>query len=299
MKQAGIALALALAVIAASRLRVSALERSVAAERYEDVYYLPPPAWLVVFSLGHREALADLVWTRALVYLGEAYAEGAGLPFVFDYADAMLALDPDFEAVYRWVATAGVYQPVEVPVESLERTIAILERGRARFPEDGRLAWLTGATLSFELAPRLPAGPAREDARLRGAEHLLDASRLGAAPDWMILSTSSQLATLGEAERAIEALEEMYATVSDDAVREEISSRIASIRSDAYGRAFAEANDAFEHARLRRYPYLHPALYFLVAPSADESYEAPLREGWGRVLIDELTPADEGDGDAP
>ncbi|MBX7195748.1 MAG: hypothetical protein K1X94_27085 [Sandaracinaceae bacterium] len=286
LRVAGLCAAIALMLGTRAVAATAALD----AQSYEDVYYLPPPSWLPLLSLGHREALADLIWCRSLVYLGEEYAHQGGLGFVFDYTEAMLTLDPDFQAVYHWIATAGVYQPQEVTPEEIERSVAVMERGRERFPDDGQLAWELGATLSFELAPLLPAGPARDDARLRGAEHLVDASRLGAAPDWMVLSTTSQLASIGSAELAVQALEEMYASVGDEQVRTEIAARIASIRSEAYGNAFVEANDELERARVRRYPYVAPSLYFLLAPGPGESWDESLRLGYGHVLIDAISP---------
>ena len=51
----------------------------VQAQRYEDLYYLPPPAWLAVMSLGHREAFADVVWMKGLVYVGDEFREDGGM----------------------------------------------------------------------------------------------------------------------------------------------------------------------------------------------------------------------------
>ena len=236
---------------------------AAAAVTYEDVYYLPSPPMLRVLALGHTEALADLLWCRALVNLGEEYGHQGSLRYVFDYTESMLALDPDFLAVYRWIGTAGVYQPVETDVADVERSVAIMERGRRRFPQDGRLAWLAGATLTFELPNLLPP-ERRVDARLRGTEHLMDAVRLGAAPEWMVLANTSILQQFGHQDRIIQHLEEMYATVSDERVREEIAVRIEDLRSASYREAFVQANDEAEAERLRTFPYVHPSLFFLL-----------------------------------
>jgi hypothetical protein len=279
--------------LGAAALRLVAHEQAQAAETYEDVYYLPPPSWLRVLSLGHREALADLLWCRALVYLGDEFAHQGEVRFVFDYTESMLALDPDFVAVYAWVATAGVYQPAGAVPEDIRRSVEILERGRARFPEDGRLAWLTGATLAFELTPMLPEQE-RDEVRLRGAEHLMDAVRLGTAPEWLLMSNVSVLERLGRAEVAAEFLEGMYDTISDDSVRLEIASRLGTLRDEAYGSAFVEASDTFEAARLRRYDYVHPSLYFLLAPVAGESWEQAMRDGLAAgVLLDPMLQPDD------
>jgi hypothetical protein len=253
---------------AASFLGSIARHEAASAHTYEDVYYAPPPSALRVMTLGHREAMADLLWCRALVYMGEEYGARGTLRHVFDYTDLMLTLDPDFLAVYRWIGTAGVYQPDAVTVAEVERSIAIMERGRQRFPADGPLAWTLGATLNYELTGLLP--PEERDAvRLRGAEHILDAVRLGAAPEWVILNNTALLHRLGQNDRAIAHLEQMYATVSDERVRAEIATRIADLRSSGYEQAFVEANDNAEEERLRTFPYMHPSLFFLVGSGED------------------------------
>ncbi|MBN8616206.1 MAG: hypothetical protein J0L92_36790 [Deltaproteobacteria bacterium] len=267
--------------VAAAACRSVAADSYSAASSYEDVYYAPPATWMPLLSLGHREALADLLWCRALVYQGDETAHGGGLDHVFDYSEAMLALDPDFRAVYVWISSAGIYSPEGVTEADMDRTIALVRRGRERFPDDGQLAWVLGATLAFEAPPYTPEGR-REAVRLEGLENLMEAVRLGAAPEWLVLSNTSMLAQLGRADRAIEHLEEMYSRVTDDAVRESIAQRIESVRSEAYGAGFVEANDRVERQRMESFPYLTTDMYLLVAP------EPPPERRWGDVLEDDL-----------
>ncbi|MFN9813937.1 MAG: hypothetical protein ACK6CU_30355 [Deltaproteobacteria bacterium] len=258
---------------AAAGARASASADHLASQTYEDVYYVPPADWLPALSLGHTEALADLLWCSALVYQGEDIVHGGGLDHVFEYTDAILALDPDFRGVYVWISSAGIYSSEGVTESDMERTLAIVRRGRERFPQDGELAWVLGATLTFEAPPYTPE-ERREAVRLEGLEHLMVAARLGAAPEWLVLSNTSMLANLGRAERAIEHLEEMYALVHDESVRASIAERIEQVRSDAYGAAFVEANERLERERLRTFPYVSPDLYVLLAPaSGDEAEE--------------------------
>ena len=66
---------------------------------------------------GWREALADLIWMRALVYYGDEIVHEGDVEFVFEYGDAIEALDPDLVSVYRWVGTAGIYRPQAITVE--------------------------------------------------------------------------------------------------------------------------------------------------------------------------------------
>jgi hypothetical protein len=177
----------------------------------------------------------------------------------------MLALDPDFRRVYRWVGVAAVYTPTGSPTEFIERAIDVLRRGVARFPDDGQLAWDAGATIMYELLPHLPNDdPDRERLRTEGNEHMMAAARLGAGPDWLVITNATALRKLGEKERELRHLEEMYTLVRDPAVKAQIEIRLSQLRNEAYAEAFRRANEEFEQRRKDEFPYMPPALYFFV-----------------------------------
>lgn len=279
--------AVSLAVLA-DGLRAEASTRRAAAQRYEDVYYLPPTGWLSVFSLGWDEALADLIWMRALIYFGDELQHGGNVENVFEYAEAIAALDPHFAAVYRWVGTAGVYRPVEVRPEHVERAVAFMERGAREFPEDGELAWDIGATLVFELVPLLEDPEAQDDARVRGTPWLMRAARLGAAPEWAALSNASLLSRIGRSDQAARHLEEMYLTVSDPRTRERIAARIRQLRRDAQTEAFVAAMQDLEALRRRQFPYVSLGLYLMIGPRPPVDVRSPIQQGLARALADDL-----------
>lgn len=273
-------------------LRARSHDHATELETYEDIYYLPPAHWLPVFSLGHHAALTDLLWIRGLIYMGDEYRHRGAMNYVFDYTEAMLSLDPDFEALYHWIATAGLYQPEAIGRDEILRTLDLLERGVARMPESGQLQWDLGATYAFEAGPYARDDAERDAWRLAGAEHLMAAARLGAAPPWMVLTNTRLLMRVGENERAVEHLEEMYSAVDDPAVREEISIRIASLRNETYSSAFVEESEALEERRLRTYPFMPPSMYFLMGDPAD--IDSSLRDGFAaHVFDDELSLVDE------
>ena len=257
---------LVLAALGVGTLREQAMTQYLETQTYEDIYYLPPPSWLKVMSLDYDRALADLIWLRALVYFGEEFANRGAVKHVFNYGDSLLELDPDFERVYRWIGVAGVYTPEESPLAYIERSIDVLRRGTERFPENGKLAWDAGATIKYELLPRLPQDhPNRDALALEANEHMMAAARLGEGPEWLVLTNATLLSKLGESEREQRHLEEMYAVVRDPAVKAQIELRLSRLRSEAYAEAFKNANAEFELRRREEFPYLPPALYFFVA----------------------------------
>ncbi|MBW2225482.1 MAG: hypothetical protein JRF54_15040 [Deltaproteobacteria bacterium] len=209
MKARIVAIVLMLGIVAGIwSLRGRAMDHYLSMQAYEDIYYLPPPKWLQVMSLGHRRAVADLIWLRALIYFGDEFVNRGAVKHVFHYGEAMLALDPDFRRVYRWIGVAGVYTPTGSPPEFVERAIDVLRRGVERFPNDGDLAWDAGATLIYELVPNLPRDdPDRERLKAEGNEHMMAAARLGAGPAWLVITNATSLRKLGERDRELHHLD--------------------------------------------------------------------------------------------
>ncbi|HEY2734069.1 MAG TPA: hypothetical protein VGI70_08790, partial [Polyangiales bacterium] len=210
--------------------------------------------------------LADLIWMKALVYYGDELSHRGDVKHLYHYADAMLALDPSFKKVYRWVASSAIYRTGDVTLNDQRAAIAYLERATKLFPDDGELAWELGANYMFEFAPLLDDPKEHEAARRKGLDYLEAAVERNAGPPWLVLQTASQLRTLGRSEQAIKHLEDVYATASDESVKRQIEAQLMRLRSAAYAEAFRRTNEEIEANRQRDFPYLDSTLYLLVGP---------------------------------
>jgi hypothetical protein len=162
-----------------------------------------------------------------------------------------------------------------------------MERGVARFPDDGDLAWELGAVLTFELVPLLDDADAADRARARGLPHLLRAVRLGAAPEWAALSNAALLTRIGRDEQAARHLEEMYLSVRDPRTRQQIAERIRQLRARTEAEAFMAAMEELESRRTAELPYVSPGLYLQVGPRPPVDLVGPIREGLPRALTTE------------
>ena len=262
------------------QLRVRAAEHHAKSQRYEDIYYLPPPGWLPVMSFGFQAAVADLIWCRSLVYFGQELVKKGQIEHIFDYADAIIALDPSFRAPYRWVAVGAVYRPVAFTDEEGLRAASYLERALARWPSDGELHWDYGSLLRFELAPVVKDPAQRKTLLEKAAPHLATAARLGAGPPWLALNSSSLLEQLGRTEQAVRHLEEVYAITRDEAMREQIAERIGQLRSQTYVAAIRAANQEFARQHMRFLPYVSADLFFLIGAPPEPDW-APSISGKG------------------
>jgi hypothetical protein len=260
------------AAIAGTIARRSAMRTFLETRTYEDVYYLPDTPSLPVLSLGYREALADLIWLKALVYTGDEFAHRGDLENVFRYADAMLVLDPQFRAVYEWVGTMGIYRPAGVTVGDYRRTIGYLEAGVRQFPDDGELRWELGATLAYELAPQLPPAE-RTRVKAEAREHFIHAARLGAGPEWLGLGTAMDMARAGQTARAIEHMRALHALTNDPETRANIERRLASLESASEAEAMHLLATDLERRHRAQFPYVNEALFILLAPRIDTRVE--------------------------
>jgi len=277
-----VALALLVVLLMAAaidRIRARAQHQFIATQTYEDIYYLPSSDSLIVGSLGYREALADLLWMKALVYYGEELIHRGEVKNLFRYADAVLALDPDFKRMYRWVASGALYRTGNITVDDARTAIRYLEVAARRFPDDGELAWDLGANYAFELAPMLD-GDAREAAKRKGLEHMEAAALRKAGPPWLALQTAGQLQALGRQEQAIRHLEDAYAIASDPEIKERIEQQLSELRSQSYAEALRRTAQELETARQRDFPYLDSTLYLLVGARPPFGGDAWLAQGF-------------------
>jgi hypothetical protein len=252
--------------------RLVAFEAHHQSQTYEDVYYLPPAQWLPVLSMGYHTAGADLLWCRSLVYFGEEFLRRGTVKHLFNYASAMITLDPDFKSVYPWVATAAMYRAGDFDLKEAMRATDYLRNAVRRWPNDGKLAWELGSMLKFEIYPYLNNEPElRTKVGEEAAQNLSAAALMGAGPPWLALNSSSLLQRLGKTEQAIQHLEEVYGSVQDDDIKAEIAQRLASLRSETYAEAVREANDQFEAQHLAAYPYLSSSMFLLLGSKASEA----------------------------
>ncbi len=250
-------------------LRTDAAEHYHENQSYEDIYYLPSPVALRFLSLGYRRALADLIWMRAQVYVGDELYERGGADYIFPYTEAMLALDPDFLRVYRWIGVTGVYRSRDSTIDEVKQVIAVMERGIERFPDDPKLVWDLGSTIGFDLVPRMEPSPERERYERRGALLLQEAARRGEGPPWLVFTTIGQLRRLGENHRVIEHLQEMYALTDDPQIRAQIEQDLLNREADLESVAQIEFLRGVENERREEYPFVPPDFYFLARPKRD------------------------------
>ena len=109
-----------------------------------DLIYLPPTQFLRAVSLGYQQALADLLWFRAISYFGRHYRSDRIYPWLALMCNAVTDLDPRAEYVYRF---GGVILPWEA--DRIDDGMALLEKGARNVPESWRLHYMLGFSYYF------------------------------------------------------------------------------------------------------------------------------------------------------
>lgn len=247
-------------------LRPAAMGAYLDAQRYEGLLVLPSAPAAQWMSLGHTNAFADLLWLRGLVYAGDELHHRGNAEFVYDLANLVVDLDPDFRRAYLWAGVAGLYRAQGVGVDDMMPAVELLRTAARRFPDDGEVAWELGATLRYEIAPLVRDPALRRTLEQEASEHLAVAARLGAGPPWLALTSTQELTRLGELERARAHLRALIPVVGDDDLRAELLAQLEGLDGAADAEALRATLDAERDAARRSFPWVPAELVLLLGP---------------------------------
>ena len=180
---------------------------------------IPSGEALRLLSLGHNEAMADLIWLNALSFYGRYRIVNTDVRWLDPHINAIATVDPKFRLVYEWAGAVIMYGG-EINNESVMAANEVLERGVERFPYDWSLRMMLGVNYTYELIPRTPAELELEESwRRYGAEQLAIGADLPNAPDNLRLASTSLLRRRAGWERVAQSIEESYLSASSDQAR--------------------------------------------------------------------------------
>jgi len=261
-----------------------------AAKAREDVYLFPPPAELEVATLGYRAAVVDMLWAKLRVEYGMHFVEKRPFPDAPHYFDAILALEPDYAPLFRYVDTMLCYHAPQGTAADARLARVYFERGIAARPNDHEVWLHYGQFLAFMGATFLDSQDEIDKWRVDGAAALQRAVELGDDPD-RALAAASLLSAHGARDAAVRALERAYALTDDQATREGIARKLAALHADDV-RDRAASDVAFiERFWRERFAFVARGTALLVGPAPDP-YACVGRAGedakcafdWGPVL---------------
>lgn len=250
-------------------------ERRAVPTAEQDVMVLPTPRALEVMSLGYREAIADLVWVRALVFAGDRLGS-TDAAAVERYVEAITTLAPRFHRPYLWGGITAVYGGSgAIDRTMVDRAARIYRAGLRRFPESHELLYALGMLLTHQVG----STPGYDDAERRaltaeGVDHIRKAAAHGADP--LVRRYAATLVTEHATEQlAVQFLESQLAQADDEEHRRLLRRKLGGLRGREAVDRIERIREAFAAEHRRVAPYLPDALYAVIRDEAAGSSAAP------------------------
>lgn len=178
-----------------------------------ELLYLPKGEYLKTIVLGYRQVAADLIWIKALQFLGERYQTNEAYTWAYHAVDVLTDLDPDFQVAYQATGTIlGVW--ARMPHESIE----ILTKGMKHQPESWLLPFFVGYNYYYELQDPENA-----------AKYFRIASHLPGAPPYLAQLAARMTVEAGDPDAALEFLVRLHRQIQDDRLKESLEQRMKEV----------------------------------------------------------------------
>ena len=207
------------ALIAA--VRVPLLERYQKSANHEQASLLLSPEYSVLFSLGHREALADYLFGMLLVRYGLSFRDKHNDEAAYRYLDTITTLAPRFARPYLYADTLLTMRPTPPQLEDYLNTRRLHERGEQALPTHQELRLVAGQFATYIVPQRIPEPYAKEIKR-KGIADLSRACELtsnNANIPYGCIGVISQLNKEGQREALIRMLSRTLAVNDDPEIR--------------------------------------------------------------------------------
>jgi len=214
-----------------------------------------------------RQALADITWSRALVYYANNQdTEGSSFRYLEPFIDNVIALDPGFKRPYRWASYAVTYKGPKATQDEFRRSLKYLDLAMKRFPDDYEYFWLAGLRYWLDLRSDDPTE--QRQFKEHGAELIERAMHKPNASPMLPTLAATLRTKLGQTERARQDLIEMYLTTDSDLARKRILIRLGHVLDRPEDVAQLQTmQERFHEAWLENMPYAPPTLFVLLGPA--------------------------------
>jgi hypothetical protein len=259
----------AVAGVAATQPRLATTVHEV--KERDDIVAFPPPDQLRMAVLGWDAAAVDLLWSSLLVAYGTHFSERREFNEIPRYVDAILGLEPDYAALYKYVDTMLAYRPLQGTRADVILARKYLERGTQERPQDANVWLRYGQFIAFVAPSFLTDDSERAEWRKAGALAMEHAVELGADADEAI-AASSMLSRAGEVREAIRYLENAYAFTEHPAmhdIHEAIGRRLAALETTAQRDAADRVQKAVDARWAQDLPTVSRDAFLLLGPVTD------------------------------
>jgi hypothetical protein len=249
-------------------------ERRAALPPADELAVLPTPRTLEHMSLGYREALADLLWVRALVLAGERLGHTDAV-VVERHVEAIATLAPRFHRPYLWGGITVVYGGEgRIDRELVDRAARIYRAGLQRFPESHELLYALGMLLTHQVGST--PGYTEDEKRAleaEGVDLVRKAAAHGADP-LVRRYAASIISEHATQELAIQFLESQLGQAEDEEHRRLLRRKLGTLGAREAVERIDRTREAFMAELRRTAPYVPDSLYAVIRAEG-----SPLGEG--------------------
>jgi tetratricopeptide (TPR) repeat protein len=263
-------IALVVSVVSLDRVRtvLTELSKQKKGPGADDVYALPPPAYVKAASLGYHDAVASVLWASTLYQYGEHVGRNQRFEYATQYLETIVELDPSFRPAYRFASTLLTMQAVPPSRVELDRVRALLEQGTHELPHDADVWGAYASYMMFEGAQYLDDHD-KMQWRVVGARAAQRAVELGFFMDTLSISGATFLERAGERDLAIAQLERAYAVAPNDDTRQRIAAKLRRLQAQE-SLSRVERVHRYLMSRWRNeVSWTSESLYVLIGPQRD------------------------------
>ena len=260
---------LGIAVIVA--VRGPLLARYAASTADEDVSLLLSPEHTVVFSLGHREALADYLFATLLVKYGTSFEEKRRFEATYKYLDTITTLAPGYERPYLYADTLLTMRPSAPVTEDYLGARRIQERGLEHLPYFTELWSVAGQYAAYLAPPYLPEAY-RAEFRQAGARSLARACELASNNEnipYHCIAAAKLLNKSGQREAMIRMLSSTLAVNDDPEIRRRALAYLEHASEDRERERFVRRGEALTAVWKASLPHASRNMLSLLGPGPD------------------------------
>lgn len=249
-----------------SRPAIAERAQALVPEQVRIESRIPRPETARLASLGHNEAVADLLWLNALGYFGQYIRlarETEAVDWLSPHIEAIIGVDPRFRMIYVWAGTVPFYD--QGGRERVEISNRFLEQGLEVFPRDWQLNLMLGMNWLLDMQPE--DADERLEFRRIAAEHFLRAAESPGAPGTVKVLASSEARRLGLEQLRLRGVQAQLMRAADHADARSIRAQVEQLaprpEADAATALRQVAAQLQWNAGLRRE---RPALSMLLHP---------------------------------
>jgi len=192
-----------------------------------DTYYLPRANVIKLMSLGYHEAVADLIWTEAVLYFGEQVTGVRRYTYLDQYLQTAIALNPYNKKIYTWAGAVSMYNLRRIDQAAVWRSIGYLEQGHRVFAKDWQILFALASNYLYELHDKDPKVEAKW--RRMGADYLWAAANIGGGPTYLHSLAAKVWSDQGRWEVAYRRLQSIYLSTENKAVRKSARRRLTQL----------------------------------------------------------------------